>query len=126
MQGYNYRCPNINAALACAQLEQLEDFITNKRETASFYKGLFFGTEIRHITEEESTKANYWLNAILLPTKEERDQFLTETNDSGVMTRPAWNPLHELSYLKESFCGDLSNTHYIADRLVNLPSSVRK
>jgi perosamine synthetase len=126
MQGYNYRCPNINAALACAQLEQLEDFLTNKHETATFYKELFFGTEIQHITEEESTKANYWLNAILLPTKEERDQFLKETNDSGVMTRPAWNPLHELSYLKDSFCGDLSNTHYIADRLVNLPSSVRK
>ena len=124
--GYNYRCPNINAALACAQLEQLEEFIQNKRETAGFYHDLFRDSSIEYIAEEQDTKANYWLNTILLTSKEERDEFLSETNAAGVMTRPAWNPLHQLSFLKQSFCGDLTNTQYIADRLVNLPSSVRK
>ena len=125
MLGYNYRCPNLNAALACAQLEKLEDFIADKRELAGKYKVFFQSENIAFIEEPEHTRSNYWLNAILMESKEERDLFLQVTNDAGVMTRPVWALLHRLEYLKDSMHDSLENSLYIEDRLVNIPSSVR-
>lgn len=125
MLGYNYRCPNINAALACAQLENLEDFILNKRELAGEYERFFRANNIKTIQEPAYSRANYWLNAVLLESREERDLFLEETNDAGVMTRPVWTLLHRLEYLKDCPHDGLENSIYIEDRLVNIPSSVR-
>ena len=125
MLGYNYRCPNLNAALACAQLEKLEDFIADKRELAEKYKVFFQSENIAFIEEPEHTRSNYWLNAILMESKEERDLFLQVTNEAGVMTRPVWALLHRLEYLKDSMHDSLENSLYIEERLVNIPSSVR-
>jgi len=123
--GYNYRCPNINAALACAQLEKLDEFIENKRATASEYQAFFSNRDEQFISEPESCLSNYWLNAILLENPADRDTFLAETNDSGVMTRPIWSLLHRLPYMKDAKHGDLKTSIFIEQHLVNIPSSVR-
>ncbi|SDM87747.1 aminotransferase, LLPSF_NHT_00031 family [Daejeonella rubra] len=123
--GYNYRMPNINAALACAQLEQLDLFIESKRDIASLYSSFFDHTNIEYIKEPDNTKANYWLNAILLKDRFERDLFLEFTNDQGVMTRPSWELMHHLPMYKDSQHGDLTVSEWIAERLVNIPSSVK-
>lgn len=123
--GYNYRCPNINAALACAQLEQLDNFIDNKRNTAEIYANKLPSLGINHIGEPTDSRSNFWLNAVMLNSQEEKLQFLEETNDAGVMTRPVWGLLHQLPHL--SHCGhdSLENSIFIEQRLVNIPSSVR-
>ena len=123
--GYNYRCPNINAALACAQLENLETFISNKRATAQVYKEFFSGSPYQFVDEPDNCRSNFWLNAILLENREERDDFLKESNASGVMTRPVWTLLHKMNYLKHSSHDGLKISQEIEDRLVNIPSSVR-
>jgi perosamine synthetase len=125
MLGYNYRCPNLNAALACAQLENLEKFIANKRETAHQYADFFLQTPYQFITEPSDSRSNCWLNAILMESREERDAFLKASNEAGVMTRPVWNLLHRMEYLKDALHDDLTNSIFIEDRLVNIPSSVR-
>ena len=121
--GYNYRCPNLNAALACAQLEQLDTFLANKRIVADKYKAFFKGTNIMFIEELEDSQSNYWLNAILLPSFEERNVFLTETNDNQVMTRPIWALMHRLDMFKHCLHDGLANSIDIENRLVNIPSS---
>lgn len=123
--GYNYRCPNINSALALAQLEQVEKFIENKRDTAAAYQKFFSGSVIEHVGEKNDTRANYWLNAILFPTREERDQFLQESNDAGVMTRPAWALMHTLDMFRHCIHDNLKVSSDIESRLVNIPSSYR-
>ena len=123
--GYNYRLPNLNAALGCAQMEKLDEFILNKRELAFDYGKLFEGSDLKFIKEPENTFSNYWLNCILLKNREERDAFLTFTNDRKVMTRPAWELMHKLSMFKDCIKDDLSNSEWIAERLVNIPSSVK-
>lgn len=125
MLGYNYRCPNLNAALACAQLENLERFIENKRSTALEYSSFFREENIPFISENEQTRSNYWLNAILLSNKSERDEFLAFSNSNGVMTRPVWTLLHKMPYLSDALHDDLENSIFIEERLVNIPSSVR-
>lgn len=122
--GYNYRCPNINSALAVAQLEQLENFIENKRSTAYYYKNALKGTNIQFIEEPENSRSNYWLNAILLSDVKEKNNFLTQTNDKGIMTRPAWQLMHKLPMFEKCGHDGLKNAIFIADRLVNIPSSV--
>lgn len=122
--GYNYRCPNLNSALACAQLEQLNNFIENKRLTANNYKDFFKNTGITFVEEPADSKSNYWLNAILLPSFEERNKFLLETNDAGVMTRPIWALMHRLEMFKDCYHDGLKNSIDIEKRLVNIPSSV--
>lgn len=124
---YNYRMPNINAALGCAQLEQIDGFIANKRETASRYKEFFrdMGPKARFVTEIESAKSNYWLNAIILPNKISRDRFLEFSNSHGVMTRPAWELMSNLPMWKGSLNDGLENSRWLADRLVNIPSGIR-
>ena len=124
--GYNYRLPNINAALGCAQMEQLECFIANKRETARHYQAFFEKLpEIEFFTEPLHSRSNYWLNVILFKDKAAQQAFLKQSNENGVMTRPAWQLMHSLSMFSHCQYQDLKNTTYIADRLVNIPSSVR-
>ncbi|MFD3000874.1 LegC family aminotransferase [Pontibacter toksunensis] len=124
--GYNYRMPNLNAALACAQLEQLHAFVENKRGLAETYKRFF--SEVENLTyceEGPDAKANYWLNALLLDSKEERDTFLTEANSNGVMSRPAWTLMHKLPMFQNCQHHDVSVSEWVEERLVNIPSSVR-
>lgn len=123
--GYNYRMPNLNAALACAQLEQLHGFVENKRELAAIYREKLTIGGITFCSELPDAKANYWLNALLLNNKDEREEFLAFTNDNGVMTRPPWELMHKLPMFKDAPCGTLENSEWLADRLVNIPSSVR-
>jgi perosamine synthetase len=126
MVGYNYRMPNINAAMACAQLEHLEVFIQNKRELAEKYQSFFAASEnIEYKSEPDLSESNYWLNTIQLKDLAQRNLFLTETNENGVMTRPTWTPTHLLPMYKNAISGELDNTLFLADRLVNIPSSVR-
>ena len=123
--GYNYRMPNINAALACAQLEQLDTFIENKRELAAIYDHFFKQTNIHFITEPVNSKANYWLNTILLKNVDERNKFLEISNNNGVMTRPAWELMVNLHMFATCQSDDITNSKWLADRIVNIPSSVR-
>lgn len=124
--GYNYRMPNINAALGCAQMEELPRFLESKRATAEAYKKFFANhATIKFCTEPADTISNYWLCAVLMPGLEERNKFLAQTNDSGVMTRPVWELMNRLPMFETCRCGDLSNAEYLADRIVNIPSSVR-
>jgi aminotransferase in exopolysaccharide biosynthesis len=123
--GYNYRMPNINAALMCAQMEQVDRFLKDKRELANIYKDSFKGKDIEFVSEPEDSRSNYWLCAVKLPNRKQRDEFLQYTNDNGVMTRPCWTLMNKLGMFKDSFHGDLSNAEMLEDRLVNIPSSVR-
>ncbi len=123
--GYNYRMPNINAALGCAQLEALPTFIEKKRELAESYQSYFSSIGVQFIHEPEGCTSNYWLNALLLKDKAERDEFLEYTNSHGVMTRPIWQLMNRLPMFEQAECGDLSNCEYLNDRIVNIPSSVR-
>ena len=120
--GYNYRMPNLNAALGLAQFEKLEKFLENKRELADVYRK-FFGE--RFVDEPKNCKSNFWLQAILLDNRKQRDEFLVYTNDNGIMTRPAWCLMNELDIFKNCEHGDLSNSKWIEERLVNIPSGVR-
>lgn len=123
--GYNYRMPNINAALGCAQLETLPLFLEKKRELAALYREFFDKTGIRFVSEPDHSRSNYWLNAIILDNLEERDAFLEYTNARGVMTRPVWRLMNKLPMFVSAECGDLQNCEYLEQRLVNIPSSVR-
>jgi len=122
--GYNYRMPNINAALGVAQLENLNLFIERKRSTAQIYQKFFREKGISFFKEPENCISNYWLNVIILESKAERDLFLTESNSQGVMTRPIWRLMNELPMFKNCQCSDLTNSEWLADRVVNIPSSV--
>ena len=123
--GYNFRMPNLNAALACAQLEQLETFIQNKRNLALEYKVFFESQGIKFRKELPNTKANYWLMCLELENKKDRDSFLKETNENKVMTRPIWQLIFK-SPIYSSFQRDSQeNAIYLEDRIVNIPSSVR-
>ncbi|MFV0237889.1 MAG: DegT/DnrJ/EryC1/StrS family aminotransferase, partial [Flavobacteriales bacterium] len=123
--GYNYRMPNINAALGVAQLEQLDFFIESKRKIAEQYIDFFKEEKkVSFFKEREGTASNYWLNAILLENREERDAFLKYSNENGVMTRPIWKLMSKLEMFKNSPKGDLSNSKWLEDRVVNIPSSV--
>lgn len=124
--GYNYRMPNINAALGCAQMENLERYVQNKRETAERYKEFFASIpDVMFFTEPEDCHSNYWLNAVLLKDKSTQQEFLEYTNDHGVMTRPVWELMNQLEMFKECETDGLENTRWLADRIVNIPSSVR-
>jgi dTDP-4-amino-4,6-dideoxygalactose transaminase len=124
--GYNYRMPNINAALGCAQMEYLDKILANKRETAEKYKSFFAGTDISFFSEPENCRSNYWLNVVFLQDKEQRDKFLTYTNDNDVMTRPAWQLMHRLPMFAHCQHDRLGNSEWVEERLVNIPSSIRK
>jgi perosamine synthetase len=123
--GYNYRMPNLNAALACAQLEQLPEIVKGKRELASIYRDYLCNSDIQFVKEAEHAEANYWLNTIILPSIGERDKFLEETNRSEVMTRPTWRLLNKLPMYEKCLCGPLDNATWLEERAVNIPSSYR-
>lgn len=123
--GYNYRLPNLNAALACAQLEQLDTILKNKQELADIYKSYFENTAIQFLTEIEDARANNWLNTIVLNSLEERDKFLEQTNSNKVMTRPIWRLMNKLPMFQNCQRSSLSNSEWLEDRVVNIPSSYR-
>ncbi len=123
--GYNYRLPNLNAALACAQMEKLDKFIINKRDLALQYEKLLEGSEIEFIKESNSNFSNYWLNCILLKDREQRNDFLSYTNDRKIMTRPVWELMNKLAMFQLCICENIDNAIEIENRLVNLPSSVK-
>ena len=122
--GFNYRLPNINAALGCAQLECLPNFLARKRELAKKYESFFNDSPYTFVSEPEHSKSNYWLNAIILNDAQERDAFLTETNQKGVMTRPIWKLMNHLSMFSNAQSGNLENSQWFEKRVVNIPSSV--
>lgn len=124
--GYNYRLPNINAAFACAQMESLKYFIENKRETAELYKNFFMQFDVPFLLEPTNCRSNYWLNAIFLKDREEREKFLEYTNTRGVGTRPLWRLMHKLDMFKNCQQTNLDQAIWYEDRVVNIPSSVRK
>ena len=124
MVGYNYRMPNLNAALLVAQLESLDNFIDKKRKLADMYGEFFKGIDCRFVKEPAESSSNYWLNAIIFNNKRQRDIFLNESNTQGVMTRPIWTLMNELPMFKDAQCGDLTNSEWLEDRVVNIPSSV--
>lgn len=124
--GYNYRMPNINAALGCAQLEHLDEYIADKRATAAAYAEYFKNVDgIDFFVEPENSFSNYWLNVVILPDHDKQLEFLQETNDNGVMTRPIWELMNRLPMFENCENDGLENTIFFADRVVNIPSSVR-
>ncbi|MDR1288403.1 MAG: LegC family aminotransferase [Treponema sp.] len=123
--GYNYRMSNINAAIGCAQMENIEVILENKRQTAMKYKQFFKNTEIMFFDEPADCMSNFWLNSIILPTHERQQEFLTVTNDNGVMTRPVWKLMNKLPMFSNCQCGELENAEWFADRVVNIPSGFR-
>lgn len=124
--GYNYRMPNINAAIGCAQLEHIEEYVEDKRKTAAQYAEFFKDMEdIKFFSEPENTRSNYWLNVVLLKDKITQFEFLQYTNDNGVMTRPVWELMNRLPMFEHCENDGLKNTIWLADRIVNIPSSVR-
>jgi len=124
MVGYNYRMPNLNAALIVAQLEQLNGFLKSKRLLAKSYEKFFKGSDTQFVSEPENSKSNYWLNSIVLKDKDQRNLFLDETNSQGIMTRPIWILMNTLPMFKKSQCGNLTNAEWLEERVVNIPSSV--
>jgi perosamine synthetase len=124
MIGYNYRMPNLNAALLTSQLENLGTFLSSKRSVAMAYKEFFKDKPYGFVEEPTNGHSNYWLNAIILQDKEERDLFLYETNSKGVNTRPIWTLMNKLPMFKDAQCGNLTNAEWLEERVVNIPSSV--
>jgi len=138
--GYNYRMPNINAALGLAQLEQLPKFIESKRKIAKAYQDFFSNHNSEHailrlskgvegftlnfFSEPNNANSNYWLNTILLNDKTIKEAFLKYTNEQGIMTRPIWKLMNKLVMFKDCECGDLSNAEWLEEIVVNIPSSV--
>ena len=123
---YNYRLTNVDAAIGVAQMEQIERYLKNKRETAKLYRQFFEDKAIKYFAEPENARANYWLNTILFSDSEKKTQFLEYTNEHGIMTRPVWRLMNKLDMYKNCQSGNLENCDWFEKRIVNLPSSVRK
>ena len=122
--GYNYRLPNLNAALGCAQLEQLPWFLEEKRKLAGAYEEFFSGSDIEFVREPEGCRSNYWLNAVLFPDRGRRDDFLAYSNSNGVMTRPLWTLMTDLPAFAEAPCEAIPVARDLVERVVALPSGV--
>ena len=124
--GYNYRMPNINAALGCAQMENLDRYVSNKRETAERYREFFSHIpDVEFVVEPANSRSNYRLNAVLLKDRRAQQSFLEYTNDHGVMTRPVWELMNRLEMFRGCETDGLENTVWLEERIVNIPSSVR-
>ena len=123
MIGFNYRMPNINAALGCAQLEKLPKILESKRNIAEKYNKFFEAEGIDFITEREGTISNYWLNSIRFTSKEERDSFLEYSNSKGIMTRPVWTLMSSLGLFGSNSENYFTNSEYLEKTIVNIPSS---
>jgi aminotransferase in exopolysaccharide biosynthesis len=122
--GYNFRMPNLNATLGCAQMQQLPGFLATKREIAGRYEEFSAEHGLEFVGEPENARSNYWLNAIVLEDREARDAFLKATNDQGVMTRPIWRLMNELPMYADCQYDGLEVSKWLEERVVNLPSSV--
>lgn len=131
--GYNYRMTNVTAALGVAQMENLDNILESKRQTAEKYKQFFTNNPtirqsnnpINFISEPDNSSSNYWLNCIQLENRESRDKFLEETNSNGVMTRPIWRLMNKLDMYKDCQKGNIDNSEWLEDRIVNIPSGYR-
>ena len=121
--GFNYRLPNLNAALGCAQMESLPMFVQQKRALATRYQSYFTDSQYQFVVEPEYAQSNYWLNALICTDKSEREKLILETNRQGVMTRPVWQLMHRLPMFTSALRGDLSTSEWLEQRLVNIPSS---
>jgi UDP-N-acetylbacillosamine transaminase len=121
--GFNYRLPNLNAAIGCAQMEVLPKFLKEKRGLALTYKNFFYGSDYKFVVEPEHAQSNYWLNAIICPDVASRDSLIKETNAHDVMTRPIWKLMHRLPMFENAKRGNLRTSERIESCLVNLPSS---
>ena len=122
--GFNYRLPNLNAALGCAQMERLPWMLDVKQQVAARYRGFFEAMGVKMVAPLPGCKANNWLNAIVLNDIVERDSFLAYTNEHGVMTRPIWHLMSELKMFKHCQHDLLENSRWLQERVVNVPSSV--
>ena len=122
--GYNYRMPNLNAALGCAQMERLDEFLMVKAQLADQWDAFFNKKDTDFIKAIDGNKANHWLNAIILDSREVRDEFLNMTNNNNVMTRPIWTLMSKLPMFKNCQTDGLENSLWLEDRVVNIPSSV--
>ena len=123
---YNYRLPNLNAALGCAQLEQLPGFLLEKRRLFNRYRSAFAGiTDVRLVAEPEGCRSNYWLQTLLLDESlsDQRDAILTATNDAGLMTRPVWTLMHRMPMYRNTPKAPLPVAEALERRLINIPSS---
>jgi len=121
---YNYRLPNLNAALLVAQLEQLDKFLISKRDLADKYKEFFANRNIKFVEEPKNAKSNYWLQTIIFDDVGQRDEFLEFSNKNGVMTRPIWRLMNELDMYRNCQKANLENAKFLEQRVVNIPSSV--
>ena len=121
--GFNYRMPNLNAALGCAQMEMLGHYLAQKRQLAHQYQAFFASSDIKFVIEPEYAQSNYWLNAILCADAEQRNELLEQTNAAGVMTRPIWQLMHRLPMFENALRGDLIRSEFIEAHLINLPST---
>ena len=124
MIGFNYRLPNINAALGCAQLEKLPYILERKNALSNKYESFFKDKAVQYLKGPIESNSNYWLNAVILENLEDRNNFLTETNSAGVMTRPIWKLMNKLDMFKDAQIGNLENAEWLESRVVNIPSSV--
>ena len=123
--GYNFRLPNLNAAMLCGQLEQLNDFLAKKRELANDYISFFENQGVKFRKEIDNTQANYWLMCVELDNLDERNNFLKATNNAKTMTRPIWQLLYRLPMYQHCFRDAQKNANFLEERIVNIPSSVR-
>ncbi|WP_293752056.1 LegC family aminotransferase [uncultured Paraglaciecola sp.] len=121
--GFNYRLPNLNAALGCAQMEMLPSFLKQKRALAQQYREFFQGSEFTFVSQPQYAQSNYWLNSVICPDSETREVLIKETNTQNVMTRPVWKLMHRLPMFEKAPRGDLSVSKWLETNLVNLPSS---
>lgn len=123
--GYNYRLPNLNAALGVAQMESLPEYLANKRETAEAYQQWGREHGVQFVQEPQDTQVNYWLNTMIVESCSERDALLEQSNADGIMTRPCWTPMHQLEINQDCQATEMKNTDWLFDRLISVPSSVR-
>ncbi|ATF91955.1 LegC family aminotransferase [Cedecea neteri] len=121
--GFNYRMPNLNAALGCGQMESLDMFLRQKRILAERYEEFFAGSEYHFVKEPEYAHSNYWLNAVICENEASRENLLTQMNEAKVMARPIWKLMHRLPMFVDAMRDGLENSEYIESRLVNIPSS---
>lgn len=122
--GFNYRMPNLNAALLLAQLEQLNFFLEEKKKLTEKYKKFFKSQNIKFINEPKNCKSNYWLNAIILENHTQKEKFIEQTNKNAIMTRPIWKLLNQLDIYKDCQCDDLTNSKYLEQHIINIPSGL--
>ena len=122
--GFNYRMPNINAALGCAQLESIEKFVEIKRRLAKTYIKFFIDYDVEFFSEPKHCRSNYWLNTLILEDRRKRNEFLEQTINRGIMTRPIWKLMNDLPMYQNSLRSNLQNSKWLEDRAVNIPSGI--